>query len=1088
MICTACQCSNPEDARFCTNCGHPMGRRAHGPPAGPGAAQSERKLVTALFSDLTGYTAMSEKLDPEEVREILDRVFGEITGVITKYQGFIEHFAGDAVLAVFGVPQAHEDDAVRAVRAALEINALVEAQSPMYEPRVGRPLSMHSGINTGLVVTGEVDVGKGTHGLTGDAINLASRLEGLAGAGEILVGESTRNLCRDYFRFDAMPPARLKGKAEPVPVFKVISPRDAQTIIARMQGVRAKLIGREEEMDLLTRAVSDLKQGKGGVISIVGDAGTGKSRLTREFRAGLNLEEVQWREGHAYPYTQNTAYYPLTNLLTHAFQVREGDKPSQIRHKVDAGVKALLWDKPETARYLGGLFSLGNTELEEMPPEFWRHNLHQSAQQLLEALVSRGPTVILFEDLHWADASFIELLHSMLEKIDRPVLLVLVYRPSFKLFPKGEPESMAWPHRQIEIRDLSWAHTRVMLQSLLQADHLPDELLYFIQQKAEGNPFYLEEVVNTLIETGALTHDDSGWRVAKPISMLNDIPATIQGVLTARLDRLEKEAKRILQEASVIGRAFFYEVLNRVTELGSPVDNHLSRLESWDLIRTRAREPDLEYIFKHSLTQEVAYNGLLKKERREIHERIGQVMETLFPDRLPEFYETLAFHFSRGESSTKAIHYLIKSGEKNLGRYSVEEANEYFRKAFELLAHKPDRSEDEDLILADVLNNWAYAFYYLGDIKGLLDLLERYEGQVRSLNDPDRYGLYCTWLGIAHYLAGTPLASQDYLNKAIALGEDNDNQKIIGYACNWMAWVYHDLGRSHEGIEIGHRALRILEKDQYMHFLPLSGIGMAYCCLGNIQKAMEYGCKLVDVGEKMAHSRSSVLGHFVHAWGNMGAGDMEASIECAQKSLKSARDPFYSQFPKMALGAGLVYSGQIQKAKDTLGEAIEYFQEHDLGCQTYFCELNLGLALIAEGKMKKGMELMNRARIAVRENHKIFFCVWADLLMAKVYYQLAYGPKPRLGLLANNAGFLVKHVPFASKKAIGFYNKAIEGAEKISALSHLGQACLDLGLIYKFKKRHGQAKEYFERAVESFYTCGAHVFLTQAEAELAQLG
>jgi class 3 adenylate cyclase len=251
-----------------------------------------------MFSDMSGYTAMTERLDPEEVKAIMSQIFGKITEIIKSYDGFIERFIGDAVMAVFGMPKAHEDDPIRAIRAALDIHSVVEDFSPQFEKIIGCSLTMHTGINTGLVVTGEVDIEKGAHGLTGDAINLASRLEGIAQSGEILVGESTYKLSNHYFKFQAMEPTQLKGKSEQVPVYKLISVLDQWLITTRIQGVQAKLIGRETEMNMLLNAAERLKQGNGRIISIVGDAGTGKSRLVREFKARMKPGEVQWREGH----------------------------------------------------------------------------------------------------------------------------------------------------------------------------------------------------------------------------------------------------------------------------------------------------------------------------------------------------------------------------------------------------------------------------------------------------------------------------------------------------------------------------------------------------------------------------------------------------------------------------------------------------------------------------------------------------------------------------------------------------------------------------------------------------------------------
>jgi predicted ATPase len=252
-----------------------------------------------------------------------------------------------------------------------------------------------------------------------------------------------------------------------------------------------------------------------------------------------------------------------------------------------------------------------------------------------------------------------------------------------------------------------------MLESLLKTDSIPSDLRRFVQDKAEGNPFYLEELVNSLIETETLIRDNGSWKVTRTITE-TDISSTINGVISGRLDRLEKETKKVLQEASVIGRAFFYDILKRITELKHHCDACLSNLQRLDLIRTRSLQPDIEYIFKHALAQEVVYNGLLKKERKAIHERIGQVMEQLFHNRLPEFYETLAYHFTQGESNVKAVEYLVKSGEKSLSRYAVEEAHQYFKGAFELLTAKAEKSKEEKVALIDIINSWGYVYYYMG--------------------------------------------------------------------------------------------------------------------------------------------------------------------------------------------------------------------------------------------------------------------------------------------------------------------------------------------------------------------------------------
>ena len=380
--CPGCEKSLPPQAKFCDACGQDLKQpkkieprisepkpAADTPPPKPIA--SERKHVTALFSDLSGYTAMSERLDPEEVKEITGRIFDEISKIIGKYDGFVEKFAGDAVMALFGATQAHEDDPVRAIKAAREIHNRVNALSPQYEERIEQPLVMHSGINTGLVVTGEVNLEKGTHGVAGDTINVAARLSSLGIADDILVGPDTFYQSEGYFDFQELEPATVKGKSKPIRIYRVIAQKEQPIKLHRLHGFKADLIGRKVEMNLLSDAVWELTQGAGAVFSIYGTAGTGKSRLIQEFKSSLNLEEIQWLEGHAYPYGQNIPYYPLINLLSRSLQIKEVDPPDNVRKKIEAGLENLIGENLALIPYLGSLFSLSYPEIEKKTAQVW---------------------------------------------------------------------------------------------------------------------------------------------------------------------------------------------------------------------------------------------------------------------------------------------------------------------------------------------------------------------------------------------------------------------------------------------------------------------------------------------------------------------------------------------------------------------------------------------------------------------------------------------------------------------------------------------------------------------------------------------
>ena len=949
---------------------------------------------------------------------------------------------------------------------------------------------MHKGINTGLVVTGEVDLEKGTHGVAGDTINLTSRLSSLAKPGEILVGLETYRQAEGYFTFEDLEPTKIKGKVEHVPVYKVLSAKERPITIHRLSGIRADLIGRKAEITELLEAVENLREGKGRIFSICGDAGTGKSRLVEEFKNALNLEEIQWLEGHAYAYSQNISYFPLIDLLNRVFQIKEGDPPENVREKVESGIEHLLGRKENVVPYVGSLYSLRYPGVEDVSPEFWRSRLEEGVQAILSALAKRALTIFLLEDLHWADPSFTELLRRAFLEIRQPAIVLCVYRPIFSLLTSHQLSGMAKIYKEIRLQDLSTSEAHDMLESLLKTETIPSDLKGFVQDKAEGNPFYLEELVNSLIESETLVRDNGSWKITRPITEA-DISSTIHGLISGRLDRLEKETKRILQEASVIGRGFLYEILKRITELEDCIDSGLSTLERLDLIRTRSIEPDLEYIFKHALTQEVVYNGLLRKERKEIHQRTAFVMEQLFQDRLSEFYETIAFHFTQGQSVHKAVDYLVKSGEKSLGRYALEESHQYFKDAFNLMSDKASKTKEEQEILIDILIKWANVYNFRGAYSGLIDLFKDHEDLAESLGDKERLGMFCAWLGYALWWKDNLKDAYQYLSKALKLGEEMENRKVIGYACAWLAWTCADLGLLDDAIVFGKRAQkisRIFKSDQELFRFSLVGIGLAYYFRGDRKKTDQVGKILLDYGQRQSDHRCMTMGHSIGGYGHLVAGDLPSAIERFQKAIQISLDPVFSQSARLMLGVSFVSYGQLQEAENSLEEVIRFNEKFGIDILGTLARGLLSIVLIAKGNLSQGIRIAEDVLRVCLENESRYRYATIKYMLGRVYLQIAQraGPKS-LSLLAKNIGFLVKNIPFASKKAEDHFNKAIEVAKEIGAKSVLGQTYLDLGLLHKTKSRNDKAKECISEAIQIFEQCEAEVFLKQAKEALASL-
>jgi predicted ATPase/class 3 adenylate cyclase len=1054
-------------------------------------AEGERKHVTVLFSDLSGYTAMSEKLDPEEVKEITSRVFGEISQIISKYEGFVEKFVGDAVMALFGVPKAHEDDPIRAIRAAREIHERVDAVSPELEKRIGQSMSMHTGINTGLVVTGEVDIEKKTHGVAGDTINVASRLSNLAKEGEILVGPDTYRQAEGHFTFQTLVPITVKGKAEPIKVHKVISIKERPITIHRLSGLKADLIGRKVELSALRESIENLRNGKGRIFLICGEAGTGKSRLVEEFKNTLDLKEIQWLEGHAYAYSQNIPYFPLIDLLNRVFLIEEGDPSEAVREKIESGIENLLGKKEDVVPYVGSLYALRYPEVEDVSPEFWRPHLQEAIQSILSALAKRALTVFFLEDLHWADPSFILLLRHALLETRQPAIVLCVYRPTFSLFTSHQLSGIGKIYQEMRLEDLSLSDAQDMLESLLKTETIPSDLKKFVQDKAQGNPFYLEELVNSLIESETLIRDNGSWKITRPITE-SDISSTIHGLISDRLDRLEKQTKRILQEASVIGRAFLYEILKRVTELEERIDRGLSTLERLDLIRTRSLHPDLEYMFKHPLTQEVVYNGLLRKERKEIHERIGLVMEQLFQDRLPEFYETLAFHFKQGRSIHRAIDYLMKSGEKSLKRYAFEEAHGYYKEAFDILSHKPVRTKGEDKLLIDLLIKWAFVFYYRGDFKGLTALLQAHEGLAESLEDQNRLGMFCGWLGFSLCPREKFSESYEYLCKALAIGEATKDMRIVGYACAWLVWTCSWLGRLDDAISYGKRAQEIsksMAADHYLQFKSLGGLAHTHCYKGDTKKAFEAGEALVKYGQRYSNNRSLFMGHVEMGLSHSVGGDLTSAIKCIQSAIAVSVDPFYSMGGRLLLVMNYIIADRLQEAEAHAREIIGFSEE--FGCEIWGTPalMALGVVTVAKGFMSNGFQTIEDARQSFQRSGNQWYLARCEWILGGIFLQMVEEAKSiNLSTVAKNIGFLLKSAPLASKKAADHFNRAIEIASEIGAKGIMGDAYFSLGRLHKAKGRKEKARVCMLEAIHYFTQCEAEGYLMQAKEALASLG
>ncbi len=668
-----------------------------------GTMAGERRIVTMLFCDVKGSTAAAEQLDPEEWTEIINGAFEYMIKPVYHYEGTVARLMGDAILAFFGAPIAHEDDPQRAVLAGLDILAGIEPYIEQIKQRWGLEINVRVGINTGLVVVGAVGSDlRMEYTAMGDAINLAARMEQSAVPGTVQIAHDTYKLVKPLFDFEVLGKISVKGKEEAVPAYRVIGRKAIAGRLRGIEGLQAAMVGRDEEFNTLAEILATVQQGVGRIVSIIGEAGLGKSRLIRETKRSLaNSDAVNWYESASLSYETAQPYGLFQRLIRRI----NGIGPTETAHQVIEKLNFQMGDfdqadQDRIGRVFAALFNL--PDLGDKPAlegESFKRELFQIMPLIWQQHFGNKPTVLVFDDIHWSDPASIELLTQLLSlTAEIPLLLLCSFRPDRNSPVWGLRTTIdeSYHHRYTEIalRPLSGRQVNELIDNLLATADLPDELRQRIQEKALGNPFFVEEVVRSLIDSGAVVSEErmeNGqtqlyWRASGDGRQI-EIPDSLQSLLAARIDRLEEETRQILQLASVIGRSFYQRVLmaigNPASDAGVEIERQIGRLLQLEMIREAARKPELEYKFSNPLTQEVAYQTILRKQRREFHHLVAETTEALFPEQLLELAPRLAFHFSEAGEPARAMRYFALAGDAAFRLYANHEAVAHYDRALQ---------------------------------------------------------------------------------------------------------------------------------------------------------------------------------------------------------------------------------------------------------------------------------------------------------------------------------------------------------------------------------------------------------------------
>jgi class 3 adenylate cyclase len=647
----------------------------------------ERKTVTALFADLKGSTELLETLDPEEGRAIVEPLLRIMSDAVRRYEGYLVRTTGDGVFALFGAPVAFEDHPQRALYPALQMQQELRAHGQAQAAK-GRPaLEARIGVHTGEVVAyaGEAS-GKIEYRLIGHTANLASRMESLAQPGSIAVSEATAELCEGYFALRGLGPTTVKGVSAPVSVYEVLRPGPLRTHFElSMRRGLTRFVGRERELEQMRRALEQSMAGHGQIVAVVAEAGTGKSRLLYEFKATIPAE-CKVLEAYSVSHGKASAWLPVLEMLHRYFGLAETDDAASRRDKVRVALDSALED---TLPYLFGLLGIldGPDPHAQMDARIKRQRTIDAIERIILRDSLQQPVAVIFEDLYWIDEQTQGLLDLLADSVaSARILLLLNYRPEYH---------HRWANKsyysQLRLDPLGGADGAAMLTALLGESDELSPLKRLIAKRTGGNPFFIEEIVQALFDEGALVRNGT-VKVTRSLSQLR-LPPTVQGMLAARIDRLAVGDKELLQTLAVIGRESPSRLLGQVAPTEDQFSQSLAALCAGEFIYEQPAAADTEFVFKHALTQEVAYNTLLIERRKQLHERVGHAIETLFAAQLDDRINALAHHYSHSENADKAIEYLGRAGKHAIERSAHAEAIPKLTAALNLVRMLPDGAE-----------------------------------------------------------------------------------------------------------------------------------------------------------------------------------------------------------------------------------------------------------------------------------------------------------------------------------------------------------------------------------------------------------
>jgi class 3 adenylate cyclase/tetratricopeptide (TPR) repeat protein len=1039
------------------------------------ALEGERKQVTVLFADLKGSTELIRDLDPEAAQHLLDPALQRMMDAVHRFEGTVNQVLGDGIMALFGAPLAHEDHALRACYAALAMQAVLRRYAEEVRRTQGLEVQLRVGLNSGDVVVRTI--GNDLHmdySAVGQTTHLAARMEQLATPGTIRLPSATLRLVEGLVRVTALGPMPVKGLAEPVEVFELLG---ATPVRRRLQAAVARgltrFVGRDQELTALRQALAQAARGQGQLVALLGEAGVGKSRLVYECVHSHATRGWRVLESASVSYGRATPYFPVIDLLKRYAHLDDADDARTIRAKVTGQVLTLDEALQDTLPTLLALLDVlpDDSPFRQLDPAQRRQRTLTALKRVLLRESQVQPLLLVFEDLHWIDTETQALLDSLVESLPTAQLLLLVnYRPEYQ---------HGWGSKtyytQLRLDPLPPASAAAVLQALLGDDPSLAPLTSLLIARTAGNPFFLEESVRTLVETDALVGETGAYRLVQSPQRIQ-VPATVQAVLTARIDRLQPDAKRLLQTAAVIGTEVPGSLLTAIADLpDTELHRHLTNLQAAEFLYETRLFPELEYTFKHALTHEVAYGSLLQERRRALHAHIVKAMEELAGDRLTEQIERLAHHALRGEVWDKALAYCQQAGEKAMERSAHREAMGYFEQALSTLTHLPEQHDTREQAI-DLRLTLRSALSPLGDLGRILALLREAEALAEALDDPRRLGQVFRFLSDHFYLGGAYGQAIASGQRALALATASGDVVLHALANQYLGFAYKAQGDYRRAIDCLKQTAAFFDGGRpharFVTILPAvlsrAHLAWGHAELGTFAEGRAFGEEGLRIAEALAHPASLMTA----SWGlgllSLRQGDLPRALPLLERAVGISQDldlPAWFQRMAPVLGAAYTLAGRVADAVPLLTQAMEQAMAMEIVDFQAFCRLSLGEAHLLAGRLEEAHALAEQTLALTCERQERGHQAYALRL---------------LGDIATH------RTPPDVDQAATHYRQALALAEELGMRPLQAHCHLGLGTLYVQMGRPEPARVALTAAIALYRDMDMTFWLPQAEAVLAQ--